>query len=415
MAKLCKRIGAGILSLVLILTMGFVMAPKQVNAGSLETVTSIKLTVVDIPTLIKDFNTVKNHYLPEQLQINDEEPMDREDGEFARADSSGWLFVETEEDPDEVFDGKKWVEPNKYEVGKEYAIRFLVNVNIDTYVYAETLDGVKAYVNGEDVSGNWTHYGDGGTLDGEGECERFLWYKLGTLQEDGTFKKTEASVPETDVDNGETKPAQEEAKVTDVTSTKAAGNFSAAGLQNTDKELLNNVLTKEEQELVASGVPVNVWLESKDITSTVPKADKEKVEKALPSTNYVVGAYIDFNLFKQVGDKEATKITKCPNGKVKISFVIPKALQAESRAFKMVRLHDGTATLLDVTLGKNFNATFETDAFSTYAIIYTDTNTNTNTKSPKTGSNGFNLALLMLAMMSVAGIATLRFTKKDVK
>lgn len=342
--------------------------------------------------------------VPKQFQINDEEPMDEEAGGFAGSYVSGWLLVETEEDTEDVFDGKKWAEPHKYEVGKEYAIRFLVTVNNDMYTYTETLDGVKAYVNDEDITSNWT-YNDYGIR----ECDRFLWYKLGTLQEDGTFKKTEATVPETEVDNGETKPAQEEAKVTDVTSTKAAGNFSAAGLQNTDKELLNNVLTKEEQELVASGVPVNVWLESKDITATVPKADKEKVEKALPSTNYAVGAYIDFNLFKQVGDKEATKITKCPNGKVKISFVIPKALQADGRTFKMVRLHDGTATLLDVTLGKNFNATFETDSFSTYAIIYTDA------KSPKTGSDGFDLALLMLAMMSVAGIATLRFTKKDVK
>ncbi len=408
MARLCKRIGAGILSLVLILTMGFVMVPKQVNASSHKTVTSVKLIDVKLPSKIENFDTVGGAYVPKQFQINDEEPMDEEAGGFAGSYVSGWLLVETEEDTEDVFDGKKWAEPHKYEVGKEYAIRFLVTVNNDMYTYTETLDGVKAYVNDEDITSNWT-YNDYGIR----ECDRFLWYKLGTLQEDGTFKKTEATVPETEVDNGETKPAQEEAKVTDVTSTKAAGNFSAAGLQNTDKELLNNVLTKEEQELVASGVPVNVWLESKDITSTVPKADKEKVEKALPSTNYVVGAYIDFNLFKQVGDKEATKITKCPNGKVKISFEIPKALQAEGRAFKIVRLHNGTATLLDVTLGKNYNATFETDEFSTYAIIYTDTNANT--KSPKTGSNGFDLALLMLAMMSVAGIATLRFTKKDVK
>ena len=410
MAKLCKRIGAGILSLVLILTLGLVMVPKQANAISPETLTSVKLIDVKLPSLIENFDTVDGPYQPSQLQFNADDPMDEEGGEYAHGECSGWVMVEDEAGTDE-FDGKKWAEPTKYEVGKEYVVRFMVTTDSDMYTFAETLDSANGYVNGE--LGVWTYRDPDGFPESGVENERFLWYKLGTLQEDGTFKKTEASVPETDVDNGETKPAQEEAKVTDVTSTKAAGNFSAAGLKNTDKELLNNVLTKEEQELVASGVPVNVWLESKDITSTVPKADKEKVEKALPSTNYVVGAYIDFNLFKQVGDKEATKITKCPNGKVKIGFVIPKALQAEGRTFKIVRLHNGIATLLDVTLGKDFNATFETDEFSTYAIIYTDTNANT--KSPKTGSNEFNLALLMLAMMSVAGIATLRITKKDVK
>lgn len=409
MAKLCKRIGAGILSLVLILTMGLVMVPKQANAISFETLTSVKLIDVKLPSLIEDFDTVDGPYYPSQLQFNADDPMDEEDGEYAHGECTGWVMVEDEAGTDE-FDGKKWAKPTKFEVGKEYAVRFMVTANSDMYKFAETLDSANGYVNGE--LGAWTYHDYEGAPDGIREWERFLWYKLGTLQEDGTFKKPEASVPETDeVDNGETKPVQEEAKVTDVTSTKAAANFSAAGLKNTDKELLNNVLTKEEQELVASGVPVNVWLESKDITSTVSKADKEKVEKALPSTSYIVGAYIDFNLFKQVGSNEATKISKCPNGKVKIGFVIPKALQAEGRTFKIVRLHNGTATLLDVTLGKDFNATFETDEFSTYAIIYTDTNT----KSPKTGSNGFDLALLMLAMMSVAGIATLRFAKKDVK
>ena len=409
MAKLCKRIGAGILSLVLILTLGLVMVPKQANAISYETLTSVKLIDVKLPSLIEDFDTVDGPYQPSQLQFNADDPMDEEGGEYAHGECTGWVMVEDEAGTDE-FDGKKWSKPTKYEVGKEYVVRFMVTTDSDMYKFAESLDSANGYVNGE--LGVWTYHDYEEAPDDIREGERFLWYKLGTLQEDGTFKKPEASVPETDeVDNGETKPAQEEAKVTDVTSTKAAANFSAAGLQNTDKELLNNVLTKEEQELVASGVPVNVWLESKDITATVSKADKEKVEKALPSTNYAVGAYIDFNLFKQVGDKEATKITKCPNGKVKIGFVIPKALQAEGRAFKIVRLHNEVATLLDVTLGKNYNATFETDEFSTYAIIYTDTNT----KSPKTGSNGLDLALLMLAMMSVAGIATLRFTKKDVK
>lgn len=399
-----KRVGALMLSVVMVLSLILVMKPTKVKAGSLETLTSVKLIDVELPSLIADFDTVDGPYIPSQLQFNADDPMDDEGGEYAHGECTGWVFVEDEAGTDE-FDGKKWGKPTKYEVGKEYVVRFMVTADSDMYQFAETLDSANGYVNGE--LGVWTYHDYEGAPENLRECERFLWYKLGTLQEDGTFKKTEAAAPETDVDNGESKPAQEEAKVTDVTSTKASGNFSAAGLKNTDKELLNNVLTKEEQELVASGTPVNVWLESKDITNTVSTEDKTKVENALPASSYKVGAYIDFNLFKQVGSSAATKISKCPNGKVKIGFTVPTSIQAPRRSYKMVRLHAGIASLIDVTLGKNYDASFETDEFSTYAIIYTDE------KSPKTGENStVYLIMLILMLASAASLIGAKYSKR---
>jgi len=65
---------------------------------------------------------------------------------------------------------------------------------------------------------------------------------------------------------------------------------------------LKNLLSLTDAE-IAEGV--KVWLDVQDIGDKVSDADKKLVEKAL--ANYKVGAYLDVNLFKKVGTKDATK------------------------------------------------------------------------------------------------------------
>ena len=199
-----------------------------------------------------------------------------------------------------------------------------------------------------------------------------------------------------------------------VSEDKQAGNFSAGGIKNSAEEVKSLVLTDTDKAAIATGKDVNVWVEMKENTNTVSSADKTAIVEKLP-TDYTVGAYLDINLWKQLTGSDAEKITETANGNVKIGFTVPESLQKSGRIYKIIRIHDGEATILDTTVDSNYGLTFETDRFSTYALIYTDssdvTNTGatttsetavTSTTSPKTGDFS-NMALYILALVAAAG------------
>ena len=106
---------------------------------------------------------------------------------------------------------------------------------------------------------------------------------------------------------------------------------------------------------------------------------------------------------------------------------------AITRTYKVVRIHDGVATAIPATFA-NGKITFATNEFSTYAIIYTDTQNTGGTSSgststgsagtadsnqatgkvkdavPKTGDESNVFMWFMLALVS--GIGVLYFGKK---
>ena len=221
-----------------------------------------------------------------------------------------------------------------------------------------------------------------------------------TTPTDTPSEKTESSSSTTNTSATNTTASTTVGTVTDVT--KSAENFQGAALGETSAELLANVLTTAEQEQVAKGAVVKVWIDAKDISATVPAEQLALVVNNLPE-KYEVAKYLDINLFKQVGNNASTKVTQLPNGNVAIRFVLPEKLRKDGRQYKVVRIHDGVATVLDATFDPATGfISFETNQFSTYAIIYTDSATNT--KSPKTNNGvdfGAMLAVLLLCASSV--------------
>lgn len=221
-----------------------------------------------------------------------------------------------------------------------------------------------------------------------------------TTPPDTPSEKTESSSSTTNTSATNTTASTTVGTVTDVT--KSAENFQGAALGETSAELLANVLTTAEQEQVAKGAVVKVWIDAKDISATVPAEQLALVVNNLPE-KYEVAKYLDINLFKQVGNNASTKVTQLPNGNVAIRFVLPEKLRKDGRQYKVVRIHDGVATVLDATFDPATGfISFETNQFSTYAIIYTDSATNT--KSPKTNNGvdfGAMLAVLLLCASSV--------------
>lgn len=165
------------------------------------------------------------------------------------------------------------------------------------------------------------------------------------------------------------------AKVT--SEVKPIGTAPSTTLNTSTAALAESLLTEEDKELHASGEEVDIYLEIADITSTISAENKSKVENAITS-NDTVGMYTDINLYKKIGDHDAVKITKVDGNKLSISIALPDSLKntdaSINRTYKIVRLHDSAADILDAKYDAAAGTlTFETDAFSVYAIVYSDT------------------------------------------
>ncbi len=146
-------------------------------------------------------------------------------------------------------------------------------------------------------------------------------------------------------------------------------------MEELPEELINSLLTDSEKEAVAAGEKLTLYLEMKDIDSTVSDADKkeasETVKKA--SNGAQVGMFFDISFYKKIGNNDAVKIEKVPGGLLKLKFKIPdkfKAKNGEKRTFYIIKIHNGVGTIIGQGTGDEVPA--ETDEFSTYALAYTD-------------------------------------------
>lgn len=161
--------------------------------------------------------------------------------------------------------------------------------------------------------------------------------------------------------------------IKDITDTKDAAAetnaFASEIKNNSELEKLLDVTAQEK----AQGV--NIWLKVVDASASAPKADKEVIENA--KNDFNVGMILDVSLFKKIGDQEAQKITNT-NGMTKISVLVPEELRKSGRMYEIIRVHNGVSTvILPAYDAETYTLTFETDQFSTYAIVYKD---NTQTK-----------------------------------
>ena len=157
--------------------------------------------------------------------------------------------------------------------------------------------------------------------------------------------------------------------------TKPENNDYSGNLNHMSQELIDLIpLEKIEKEHIAKGESVKVYVEVTDITEKVTEEDRKLVEETLREEK--VAAYIDITMFKQIGEREAKKI---PNtkGAVIISFQVPRELintnMSVARKYQIVRVHEGETTIIDAVFNEETGEiTFETDKFSTYALIYND-------------------------------------------
>ena len=179
--------------------------------------------------------------------------------------------------------------------------------------------------------------------------------------------------------------------------TKPKVNDYDGNLEIDSHELIGIIsLEKTEKEHVAKGETVKVYLEVSDITETITEEDKKLIETEIEDKE--VAIYLDITLFKQVGEREPKKVPNI-NGLVTITFQVPSNLvntdSSVARKYQIVRVHEGEVSIIDAVYDEiTGEISFETDKFSTYALIYEDVAV----KNPQTGDATATWPWLLLMM-----------------
>ena len=161
-------------------------------------------------------------------------------------------------------------------------------------------------------------------------------------------------------------------------------------LTNSKTQLTDsNIFSDNEKQQIERGVNAKVWLEinETDIANMDPDKKAKVEEKAIA----VVGEnaqlyYFEADLFKQVGPANKSEVRE-PGIDIKIAIKIADVLvnqnPALERQYSLIRTHESSSGLeVDIIPGTYNKVTgellFETDRFSTYAIVYEDVPANTN-------------------------------------
>lgn len=162
----------------------------------------------------------------------------------------------------------------------------------------------------------------------------------------------------------------------------------AINIASAADQLLNLAkLSEDENKAVKAGNKTQFVLSASGMTPT-------KEEIALIQSvfgNNVIGQYLNLNLTLKISGRADRQITDL-SAPMYIAITIPQNLvnhdSSIERTYRIVRIHDGVATLIDGTYDAATNQfTFATDGFSTYALVYEDVNTTLTGRSPKTGDS----------------------------
>lgn len=169
-----------------------------------------------------------------------------------------------------------------------------------------------------------------------------------------------------------------------------APHISIVGSEDEIKEAVP--LTEEEKAAVAAGSEIKIYLKIEK--KTVTQEEKQIIDAA--KEDYIIGEYIDVSMFKQIDGKEESPVRQL-NKKIKISLIVPENLRNKNnnltRIYAIIHHHSGedkAEILQGVYDERTFSFTFTTDRFSTYTIVYKDTEKQTgNVSYPIINGGGY--------------------------
>ena len=185
---------------------------------------------------------------------------------------------------------------------------------------------------------------------------------------------------------------------------KTTGDVEISRDEIIDLLIENKEITANELSEVAEGKKIEIVLEVKEAQAN------ELIETS--TKGYKVGKYLDITLYKSVnGTNESIhELTKV----LKVTIKVPEELinkdSKTKREYYIARSHNGKVDILETKYDEKTNSlTFETDKFSTYALVYADekpisqTNQKT-TNSVKTGDHSLLNSYMLLCIISLSTI-----------
>lgn len=190
----------------------------------------------------------------------------------------------------------------------------------------------------------------------------------------------------------------------------------AINIASAADQLLNLAkLSEDENQAVKAGNKTQFVLSASGMAPT--KEEIALIQSVLG--NNVIGQYLNLNLTLKISGRADRQITDL-SAPMYIAITIPQNLvnhdSSIERTYRIVRIHDGVATLIDGTYDAATNQfTFATDGFSTYALVYEDVNTTLTGRSPKTGDNSMWMVwtLILCAGCSILFAAGKRYKKRE--
>lgn len=198
-------------------------------------------------------------------------------------------------------------------------------------------------------------------------------------------------------------------------------------LTTSTNDLKTSVLSNGEQQAVEDGSNANIELRIKNIDSSVSQTDKELVIASLGG--YYVGEYLDITLWKKVGNSSESKVTSISNP-ISVTVSVPSSLRGASREFAVLRVHNGSVSILKDQDSAANTVTFRTDRFSTYALAYKTTAEGSSSgrtsdssgsssrlmadASPETGDEAPLLPVGITFFVALAGIVTTMVVRRRI-
>ena len=190
----------------------------------------------------------------------------------------------------------------------------------------------------------------------------------------------------------------------------------AINIASAADQLLNLAkLSEDENKAVKAGNKTQFVFSASGMTPT--KEEIALIQSVLG--NNVIGQYLNLDLTLKISGRADRQITDL-SAPMYIAITIPQNLvnhdSSIERTYRIVRIHDGVATLIDGNYDAATNQfTFATDGFSTYALVYEDVNTTLTGRSPKTGDNSLWMVwtLILCAGCSILFAAGKRYKKRE--
>jgi len=149
-----------------------------------------------------------------------------------------------------------------------------------------------------------------------------------------------------------------------------------------NNESLEGVVSEETLEKIQEAISNNKNIITKLVIDNkkdveVETAVKELINSALnklaEDAEANIAQYLDIKVVLKVeGSQDELGTLNKLSEKITLTFEIPDEWKKEGRVFSVIRVHEGRTDVLEVRENQDGTVSFDTDRFSTYALVYTD-------------------------------------------